>query len=384
VPSHNEPATPYFLNQLHCYDQISVMQRTLMDVCDSVRELKESKQAAALRRPLFFAQDINRFLPGRRSGFAAISDRLWTYGKLIGAERELQEIGGAQSGVIRLAEFLRNGYKSVIMSSRALKIYIDHKNGAQVYALDYLERSFNACAAYNPATRARPNVIAPRESRLGFGDRIFTEPPSCDAYIKGIAKDRSNFSDSAFEYIFKNSPSGVKVLLNCNGGFTEDNGRNCPLAMDKVFGLEKDGAALSYSYKLGNTSLTDYKFTLGIELPLALPGVPDGSARFTCGRDKSVIASDKPIIIDEATEWEIEDDEAGVRMEFVTQKKVSVWLFSPDTPAAHTPPEGGRRTNGTTLFMSCPFEIESNGALVFTGRISFRKLKPKGAYHDSF
>jgi len=367
VPSHNEPATPYFLNNLHCYDQIGVMQRKMMDVCDAVRELKESKTAAKLRRQLFFAQDINRYLPSERAGFASVSDRLWTYGKMIDIERELYELRDTQNCVIRLTDFLRNGYKSIIMSNRALKICVDHKNGAQVYELDYRERSFNACAAYNPAVRARPNVIVPRESKLGFCDKIFMPGQlSVENYLKGVVKDCANFADSPFEYTFKNSPSGVRVLLNCNGGFI-DNGRMCPLSMDKVLGLEKESAALSFSYKLGNTALTDYSFVLGIELPLSLPGAAKGTARIIGGKTKAAVsAAGEPIVINDVTEWAVEDEEAGVRMEFVTQKRVNVWLLF-----------------GDTLLITCPIEVEKSSTHSITGRMSFKKIRERGENDDS-
>lgn len=366
VPSHNEPATQYFLNHLHCYDQIGVMQRKLMDVCDSVRELKDVKLATKLRKLLFFAQDINRFLPAQRSGFCEVADRLWTYGQLIDVERELYELKDTQNGIIRLTDFLRNGYKSVIMSNRALKMCLDHKNGAQVYELDYRERSYNACAAYNPAIRTRPNVIVPRESKLAFCDKIFmADKFNVDDYAKGLIKDCANFADSPFEYTFKNSPSGVRVLLNCNGEFV-DNGQACQLSMDKVFGLEKDNAVLSFSYKLGNASLADYSFILGIEVPLSLPGTPKGGARIIGGKTKAAINDNEPTVINDITEWTVEDDEAGVRMEFVTQKKVSVWLLS-----------------GDTLLITCPIEIEKDSTMSLTGRLSFKKIKARSDNHDS-
>jgi hypothetical protein len=412
VPSHNEPATPYFLNNLHCYDQIGVMQRKLMDVSDSVREIKDPKQAVKLRRLLFFAQDINRFLPSERAGFSLESDRLWTYGKLIEAEREIDELRDAQGGVIRLADFLRNGYKSAVMSNRALKLYLDHKNGAQLYELDYRERLFNACAAYNPAVRQRPNVIVPRESRLGFRDMVFIGPIKYVDYARGVAKDCANLSNLPFEYTFKNSPQGVRILLNCAGGFS-DGGRDCPLTMDKVFGLEKDGAALSYSYKLANPSLTDYAFTFGIELPLALPGCARGNASVVSGKTNTAVTGREPVIIDDTAEWAIEDSEAGVRMEFVTQKKVSLWLFSPSAPPPAAPNPPGKRnrnqsakriqpadqnppinnnpsaapaaqnSNGVTLLMTCPVEIEKSSSLSLTGRVVFKKIKAEGANDDS-
>ncbi|MCL2689722.1 MAG: hypothetical protein FWE57_07740, partial [Chitinispirillia bacterium] len=170
VPSQNEPASPYFLNLMHCYDQISILQRKLMEACDAVNSIKDAKLAAKLRRQLFFAQDINRFLPAEQTGFCSITDRLWSYGKLIETERELYKLKETQNGIIQLTDFLRNGYKSIIMSNSQLKVYIDHKNGAQIYELDFSDRLFNAAAVYSPKIHSRPNVITPRDSRLGFCD----------------------------------------------------------------------------------------------------------------------------------------------------------------------------------------------------------------------
>jgi hypothetical protein len=279
---------------------------------------------------------------------------------------------GARNGVVRTVDFLRNGYKSIIMANGALKLYLDHKNGAQVYALDYLERSFNACAAYNPRVRQRPNVIVPRESRLLFSDRVFPGPVTFSEYAGGGVKDCSNFSDSAFEYTFKNSPSGVRVLLNCNGGFF-DGSKNCPLAMDKVFGLEKDDAALLYSYKLGNASLTDYAFTFGIEMPLALPGAQTGNVRVTGGKQKRE-AGREPIILGDVAEWRVEDERAGIAIDFVTQKRVGVWVF---------PTEAGA-PDGVTMVITCPIELAGNSNALFTGKMTFKKIKARGANDDSF
>ncbi|MDR0305773.1 MAG: DUF1926 domain-containing protein [Chitinispirillales bacterium] len=375
VPSHNEPASPYFLNHLHCYDQIGILQRKLMEACDNVRGLKETKLAGKLKRRLFFSQDINRFLPSQRAGFSSITDRLWTYGKLIDIESELYELKNTQNGCLRLTDFLRNGYKSIIMSNRHLKIYLDHKNGSQIYELDYSGRSFNACAAYNPRVRSKPNVIIPRESRLAFCDKIFTEPLTCDNYISGSVKDSSNFSDSPFEYTFKNTPAGVKVLMNCHGGFIKD-GRSCPLSMEKVFGLEKDNASLSYSYKLSNSSLTNYSFTFGIELPLALAGALLKKCALICNKKEYTINGETPVIIENAAAWDIEDWAVGVKTQFVTQKNVNVWAFSPEAGQI-------KDSNGIILMISCPVDLDPNGTFLFTGKIDFRKLRTKGLNNDS-
>jgi len=413
VPPGGGQVTPYFLNYLHSYDQISVMQRKLMEASDGVAEFGGSKLAARLKRGLFFAQDINRFLPQTGSGFSSMSDRLWTYGRLIDIEGELYEQRGARGGVIRLSNFLRNGYKSIVMTNRALKLYIDHKNGGQVYELDYIERPFSACAAYNPIVRQGPAVVDPRESRLAFRDKVLLGRPTYDDYRRGAAADRANFSCLPMEYAFKNAPAAVRILLTGNGGFTQDDGRQYPLTIDKVFGLEKDGAALSFSYKLGNPTPTDYSFVFSIEIPLALPGAATGSAKFAAGKQKFAVNTEAPITVDTVTEWKIYDGKAGVMIAFVTQKPVNIWIFPSDEPpakvdayaestestestistAANKPavptekntysgrhPNAG--TNGTTVMITIPTDIEKNSTQSFTGRVSFKKIMTLGGADD--
>jgi hypothetical protein len=391
VPPGGGPVTPYFLNYLHCHDQISVMQRKLMDAGDSVAALKDVRAAARLKRDLFFAQDINRFLPHTAgTGFVFMPDRLWTYGRLIDIEGELYERRGASGGVIRLSEFLRNGNKSVVMANKALKIYIDHKNGGQVYELDYLERSFNACAAYNPAIRQSPEAIDPKESRLAFSDKVFMGRAAYEDYKNGKIADCGNLSSLPMEYAFKGSPGGVRILLSATGAFTQD-GVSTPLTIDKVVNLEKDGAVLSYSYKLGNPTITTYAFTFAIEFPLSLPGVPAQQAELKAEKQNFNINTDAPITIDDVTEWEINDEEAGVRLEFVTQKKVNIWLFTQDAidDAVSTKKTASKKSTvskgayGTTLMITSQTEIEPNSTQSFTGRIIFKKIRKRGGIDDA-
>jgi len=394
VPPGDAPVTPYFMNYLHCYDQISVMQRKLMDAGDSVAALKDARLAARLKYKLFFAQDINRFLPhDGDSGFVFMPDRLWTYGRLIDIENELYGRRGVSGGVIRLSEFLRNGYKSVIMANRALKLYIDHKNGGQVYELDYLERSLNVCAAYNPAVRRSPEVVDPVESRLAFSDKIFIGQPTYGDYEKRTAADCGNFSCIPMEYAFKGSPGGVRILLSAAGGFTQE-GRLNPLTMDKVFSLEKDSAVLSYSYKLGNPTPAPYAFTFAIEIPLSLPGVPARRAELKTDRLNFDISVDAPVAVNDVTEWEINDEEAGVRLEFVTQKKVNIWLFTQDAveetvltkktaSAKSSVSIVSKGAYGATLMITSQTEIEPNSTQSFTGRICFKKIRMRGGIEDA-
>ncbi|MFP4163610.1 MAG: alpha-amylase/4-alpha-glucanotransferase domain-containing protein [Chitinispirillaceae bacterium] len=376
VLSNNEPASPYFLNHLHCHDQIGILQRKLMEACDDIQNLKETKQISRLKQQLFLIQDINRFLPSESAGFSNLNDRLWTYGKLINIERELHGLNKTKGGMIQLTDFLRNGYKSIIMANRSLKLYLDHKRGAQVYELDYRDRCYNACAAYNPRVRSRPDVITNGESLLSFVDRIFPEPVSCSDFRSGLFEDSSSFPQEPFDYTFKKSSAGVKLVLNCQGGFSKGS-HTLPLSMEKIFGLEGESAVLSFGYQLNNNSLTPYSFIFAVELALALPGSLEDKAILKCNKKTYDSVGKEPITLQKATTWEIEDSITGVKMQFVTQKQADVWVVPSDPPRTET-----STPNGITLLISSPVNINESSSWSFVGKLKFRKTRVKGSQDD--
>lgn len=375
VLSNNRPVSPYFLNHLHCHEQIGILQRKLMEACDQIQNMKETRQIARLKQQLFFIQDINRFLPSDSAGFGNQNDRLWTYGKLIDIERELHTLSGSKGGVIQLTDFLRNGSKSIIMSNKSLKLYLDHRKGAQIYELDYRDRSYNVCAAYNHQVRSRPNVITTGESLLSFVDRIFPEQVSCTDFRSRTLKDGASFSNEPFDYTFKKSSDDVKVILNCQGGFSKEN-HSFPLSMEKVFGLEGENAVLSFGYQLKNTSLTCYSFVFGIELALALPGCSQNKARIICSKKSYDPVNDEPITMDNITEWDVEDVTAGVKMQFVTQKPVSLWVVPSNN-------KDSASDNGVLLLISSRVKIDESSMWSLVGKIRFKKTRVKGAHNDS-
>ncbi|GBU22617.1 hypothetical protein R80B4_02527 [Fibrobacteres bacterium R8-0-B4] len=224
---------------------------------------------------------------------------------------------------------------------------------------------------------------------MAFSDKIFSGLPKYENYKDGAITDCGNFSCLPMEYAFKGSPGGVRILLNATGAFTQEGRRN-PLTIDKVFSLEKDGAVLSYSYKLGNPTITAYAFTFAIEFPLSLPGVPAQQAELKAEKLKFNINTEAPITIDDVTEWEINDEEAGVRLEFVTQKKVNIWLFTQDAVDNAVSIKKAVSTNssikgvyGTTLMITSQTEIEPNSTQSFTGRICFKKIRMRGGIEDA-
>jgi hypothetical protein len=166
---------------------------------------------------------------------------------------------------------------------------------------------------------------------------------------------------------------------------------------------------LSYSYKLGNLTPATYAFTFAIEIPLSLPGVPARQAELKADKLKYNITEDAPITVNDITEWEINDEEAGVRIEFVTQKKINLWLFTQNedsdiernrnaAQSASIKKTGSIKKSasiespistksigmhGTTLMITSPTEIESNSTQSFTGRICFKKIRMRGGIEDA-
>ena len=162
----------HFLNYLHSFDQIGIMQRKLMDIHNQVLSIKDNKISFPLKHKLFFIQDINRFLPGKECGFENTSDRLWTFSNMIDLEKEISEKNNSSGGQIRIADFLRNGNKSIILSNKAVKLYIDYSCGGTIFEFDYYDRKLNLCAAYNPLQHQRPDILVAGKSRSWFLDRI--------------------------------------------------------------------------------------------------------------------------------------------------------------------------------------------------------------------
>ncbi|MDG5815479.1 DUF1926 domain-containing protein [Chitinispirillales bacterium ANBcel5] len=376
VRTNNKPWDAYFLNHLHCYDQISLIQRKLMEVCNDISHYSASKNLFRLKKMLYFAQDINRFLPSPVSGFSHIKDRLWSYGRLIDIDREIQR-KQTHCGQIRLIDFLRNGYKSIIMSNKNLKLYIDHKKGARVYALDYKDRSFNVCAAYNPNTSNKPDVISPNNSKLSFIDRVFPDQPFSSHLLENDINDSGNFSDAPYDYTFKKSSSGVKVVLNRQGSFLFKDKQH-PLHLEKVFGLDEGDSILSFAYKLNNPSLTDVTFLFVIEMSFALPGVFNSATTLIHDKSRYNSIGKEFIQLNEASKWSIEDCLTGVKLTFKTQKKVNV-IMPPGNYDQNSIPY---QPFGTPVYLCCPIKLKRNSSWSFVGKLLFSKIKSKGLLND--
>jgi len=367
----------YFLNRLRSYDQVGILQRKMMDIAERLPSVKERKLMEKLRRNLFFLQDINRLLPGKSSGFTILSDRLWTYGKLIDIEAELRGLERASSGRIRITDFLRNGNKSIIMSNAALAAYCDYKSGGHIYELDYIDRRINLAAAYNPFPHSPPDIVSPGASFSAFIDRIYPEATGAEEISGGTAADVGTFADGAFEYKIKKSPSGVKAALKGQGGF-QFAGKTVPLGIEKIFGLEKDDPIFSYVYQLSNHSLASYSFAFAIELHLSLPGVMDRHVRLLNGKTAHQGLGWGPIILEKTTRWSISDFVAGVRLQFIVQKPVDVYCLPLRGSDGEYDPSCGFK-----LILASTIALEQSSTWTLVGSINCARVRKRGKESDA-
>ncbi len=374
----DEQEPHYFLNKLRSFDQVGIMQRKMMEICDRVASLKDSRLAGQLKHRLYFLQDINRYLPAPNSGFTVLSDRMWTYGQLIDIDRILSGSEGVGNGRIQITDFLRNGNKSIIMSNDSLKVFLDYKNGGRLFELDYCHRAVNLFASFNPLPHTPPDILSPSTSYTAFIDRILPEHAAAADIIAGSVHDTGNFAEGAFEYKIKKTPDSVKTILSRQGAFLHHE-KLFPLNMEKVFGLEKNEANLSFVYQLVNPSLTNLGFVFAVELTLSLPGAIDRNVRLTNNNTVYANMGWEPIMLEHTVKWSISDLTAGVRLQFITQKPLDVFIL----PL----PEKGQRIDpacGSRIVLVAPVALEQSSAWQLMGAMSFRKIHEKGkAFGDA-
>lgn len=363
---------PLFSNYLHTFDTVGIMQRKMMDIADTIQERNQNRETMALTKQLFFVQDINRYLPHVSSGFPDLTDRFRTFGRMIELERKILEEDRIHGGQIRIADLLRNGSKSAVMSNRSLKVYVDYRSGGQVFELDYRDRNVNLMSAHTSERHELPGILVPGESRTSFVDHFID--PGCQRvdFMSGSAKQHGDFVTGAFDCKVKKTAAAVRAALTRQGSLMLK-GKNCPLNMEKVFGIEQDKPQLTFVYQLANHSLATYDFRFAVELNFALPGAPGNKAYVVHGADKLGNLTWDRFSIDQTTGWSIEDSVMGVRVAFVTQKPVDVWVF----PVVGQQGEA-RPYQGTTLVVSTPVSLASSAVWSLMGKIVCSRIRTKG------
>jgi hypothetical protein len=367
---------PNFLNSLHSFDQVGIIQRKMMDVADNISSRKESKHYEPFKKTLFFVQDINRYIPSRTSGFMLLEDRMWCYERLIDVEHELRERDNASGGQIRIADFLRNGSKSIIMTNKNLAVYIDHKNGGHVFELDVRRRRCNVCAGYNPSRHALPIVIEPGLSHTAFIDHCVPLDTDAEEFRAKRFTELGDFVGGTFEYKIKKTDSGIKAALTRQGSLVQGD-KTCPLSMEKVLGLEKEYPTVPFVYQLSNHSLTPYSFRLAIEITFSLPGVADNTAFLLHKKEKLAGLGGQLVSLPLISEFHLADPAIGVRIHCTLQKPMDLWCF----PAVAIREEGAPH-EGVTLVLSAPVTVDGSGVWSCMGKLQFKRLALSGKRID--
>lgn len=369
----DDETSTHFYNYLHTFDQVGIIQRKMMDAAERICSRHSKKEFAPILKQLFFVQDINRFLPKEKSGFSCSTDRQWTYSKLIEIEQQLLKLDNIQRGQIKIVDFLKNGTKSIILSNRSLKIYLDHKGGGQIFELDYRDRPINLCSGFYPHNFDVPRIISCGSSLTSFIDYFLDIECKKEDFIAGQHRQFGDFINGQFDYKIKKTEKGVKAILSRQGAVTFDD-KNYPIMMEKVFGLESDSAALSFVYQLSNPSLASYNFKFAFSLNLLLPGVQLKRTQIIEGKTKKDIFTWDKISIENATGWVINDSIANISMHFTLQKPATLWVF----PASDNK-KTNNFSNGTTLVISSPVSLNENAVWSLIGKIVFKKTRTKGS-----
>ncbi|MGB7567971.1 MAG: alpha-amylase/4-alpha-glucanotransferase domain-containing protein [Chitinivibrionales bacterium] len=369
-------ARPYFLNEFHIYDQAGIIQRKMMDIAENIAARKETKYYEPMKKTLFFVQDVNRFVPSLSSGFMLFNDRKWCFEKMIGIEQALDEKDEIKGGQIRIIDFLRNGNKTIIMSNKNLALSIDYKNGGQVFEMDFKSRNSNVCSALGPSGHLLPMIIEPPQSRTAFIDHCMPIEAGINEFLCNPFPELGDFFSGDFTYKVKKTLTGIKAALNRNGSLMQGE-KNCPLNMEKVFGLEKDYPVISFVYQFSNHSLTSYAFKFALEMTFSLPGIGSEKARISQGKNVYGDFDKRPFSMLGITEWTLDDLHGGIRLSFSLQKPVDVWCF----PVA--PPTGSRDgSHAVTMVINTPVTIEGSKAWSLMGNIVLKKLRAQKKNDD--
>lgn len=346
----------HFLNYLFSFDQIGILQRKMLDTFDQCSLVKQTRSTMEMLKTFFSIQDINRFLPGKDSGFENSLDRAITYERLIETDHKLHLLSGRKGGRIRIFDFLRNGGKTIVLSNKNIKAFIDFRNGGQIFDYDFRRRAINLCSAYNPQQRHYPDIVVPGASCTWFLDRILPEVLNNWDSSASLLNDTGDFKSGTFDYKVRKTASGVNVSLVRTGSFLSGE-RSCPLQIEKVFGLEEDSAVLSFVYQFTNPSLMSCKYTFATELNVSLAGIITEAAILHAGKNTYRRLSRDLLNLPGLTQWSIEDRTSGVRLHVQTQKPMTLWCLPASPDVTHSESVRCVLTSGVTLEPSSQWKI---------------------------
>lgn len=368
-----ESALTDFQNYLHTFDQVGLLQRRVMEVSENLAGRGSSKHLIPLRKELFYAQDINHYLPSSSGGFLSSLDRQWSYAKIIKVESHLHETDKIDGGQIRIADILKNGSKSVIMSNKSFKAYLDHRNGGHLFELDYRPRAVNLCAGCSTKQHKIPRLLVPGKSKTAFVDHVVPHDADYQSFMAGNCEELGDFFDGAFEYTIKKTPSTLKCALIRNGSISGE--KTSPLTIEKVFGLEGDHPRLTFVYHLSNHSLIPLTFRFATEITIHLPGACEDEAYFSGGKVSESNLSQAHFSVDALTSWNFTDKMTGMQVAFTTQKPVTLWCF----PANDI----SKPYQGTTMVITTLVDLQENEPWKLMGKVECKKIRRKAKELDA-
>lgn len=374
--TENECTDQHFLNYLYSFDQVGILQRKILDANRKVHDCTDTKLSQSLKRELCFVQDINRLLPAKDYGFQDITDRLWTFSKLINIEKSLYHKRNISGGQIRITDFMKNGVKSIILANKGLKAYIDNTNGGHIFEFDYRERELNLCASYNSQQHQPPNIIVAGKSKTWFMDRLLPTDCKSTDLLNGTSGNPGNFLTGPFEYKVNKTTTGVKIDLVRRDSLIRAD-RQYPLSLEKVFGLEKDNAVFSFVYQISNLSLIAFDFKFSTQLDFSFPGLSSGDVRIFQGTQSFSKPGWEFFQFQSVTRWCIEDKAGGIRLLFRTQKPFDIWCLPASTPDCTNDP-----SQGFSMILSSNVKLDPSSSWKNMGKISFRKMRKKNG--DSY
>ncbi|MFP4415862.1 MAG: alpha-amylase/4-alpha-glucanotransferase domain-containing protein [Chitinispirillaceae bacterium] len=380
-PLREQDNTLFFRNDLHTFDQVGILQRKMISIADQIHSMHDRRERNELLNKLFFAQDINRYLLKQKGGFRFIRDRLWSYHNMINIERRLVKKQHSKGGHIKITNFLRDGTKSIILGNQALRAFIDHNGGGQIFELDYFGRAVNLCAAYNYNRHIIPKILVAGKSPSSFIDYICLPTPPNNQCVDDILKQQvGDFYNGHFDYMISKNANSVKVILNRRGiAHLEDKPR--PLRMEKVFSLEEDKPAISFVYQLANPSLSSFSFTFVTAITLGLPGVESGETLLHIDKHDKHQLSDTPVCFENTSKWSVVDTQLGARLDFAVQKPITLHVLPSHSSENDFRTKAGYQ--GTRFLLCAPITLEENAVWSLMGKISFRRTEMKGRWQDA-
>ena len=367
---------PQFLNELHTYDQVGIIQRKMMDIAENIALRKDSKPFKDLTKTLFFVQDINHYLPSATGGFQQARDRSWCYSKMIEIEKELFAKEEIKGGHIRITDLLKNGNKTILMSNKSLALSIDYKNGGQVFELDYKTRNHNLCSTLGASRHTAPMIVEAPRSKTAFIDHCLPVETGIEDFAENRFLEYGDFVSADFGYKIKKTGSGIKAVLHRNGTLVQGE-KNCPLVIEKALGLEKDFPVLSFAYQITNRSLANYAFRFAAESGLSLPGLADGTTCIIQGKTAHAILDTTRFSMEGITEWAMDDRASGILVHFVMNKPVDVWCIPIRPDNGHA-----AATQAITIVISAPVSLEGSKAWSLIGTLELKKTRVEKEFVD--